>query len=153
MTLLDPCKPIDQPIDGPALPFKYRNSWEVILFFDMDLNTRHHCLGAVCDSLTRQLEHTYRVYGDALGEVPPGYTRLAVTYHLSDLPPPRQYTDPEAVYQRIDTYLKNYIRLYEPFRTIEVKKRWRFIDTVCFGIYEVTSEFNRITGMQNDQPC
>ncbi|KAK1146145.1 hypothetical protein N8T08_003234 [Aspergillus melleus] len=91
MSALDPCKPIDEPIDGPVLPFKYRNSWEIMLFIDISHRSMEQPIGDICNKLCNKLEQHRKGKQDALGEIAPGRTRLALTFHLSELPPPRDF--------------------------------------------------------------
>ncbi|KAI9039850.1 uncharacterized protein KD926_009069 [Aspergillus affinis] len=147
MSDLDPYKPIDAPIDGPPLPFIYRNSWEVMLIIDISDWSMEETIGTICMKLCDKLETHRRLEQgkDALGEIYNGRTRLALTFHLSELPAPRQYTNPDAVYNRIVSYLQTFYNRHDRFqKQVRVLKKWRFIDTVAFGIYEIPKEIDKM---------
>ncbi|KAH8435194.1 uncharacterized protein LDX57_012823 [Aspergillus melleus] len=154
MSVLDPYKPIDEPINGPVLPFKYRNSWEVMLFIDISLRSMEQPIGNICNKLCNKLEQHREGKPDALGEIVPGRTRLALTFHLSELPPPRQYTNPHAVYDGMIYHLSTLFDREDRFENaFRVWKKWRFIDTVAFGIYEIPEEIDRLLCLQEGCTC
>lgn len=156
MSATDPDRPLDRPIHGKPLPFMYRNNWEVMLFFDVDSSLLRKSSRNVCHYLLMQVQnHRHGILGpDPLSDVPEGCHRLAIQFHMMDLPFPREYTNPEAIYACISGHLRafaeGYTQTTTQFSRIEVRREWRFLSTVIFGVYVVSYNFRRLRDMREN---